>query len=172
MDCVVHFIYARNGNFTHPECGTKHSLGKRPESPSVFVEKFKCSEGRPPPPSPPGGGEEDEFRTGRYIRQRRGWVYSVFIHQNRLYRYIFIRWRRVLFFAHPAAIVQEEVQHWCPTGRHLFPILGGREIGASGNDGGGGRGGEKWRRGEKSPWEQTLFRAVQPPPLRHDADRA
>ena len=37
---------------------------------------------------------------------------------------IFIRWRRVLFFAHPAAIVQEEVQHWCPTGRHLFPMNG------------------------------------------------
>ena len=29
---------------------------------------------------------------------------------------------------------------------------GGRETGASGNDGGGG--GEKRRRGEKSPWEQ------------------
>ena len=31
--------------------------------------------------------------------------------------------------------------------------------------------GEK-EKGRKSPWEQTLFRAVQPPPLWHDADRA
>ena len=34
------------------------------------------------------------------------------------------------------------------------------------------RGRGEMENGEKSPWEQTLFRAVQPPPLRHDADRA
>ena len=49
---------------------------------------------------------------------------------------------------------------------------GGRETGASGNDGGWGRGRGEKEKGRKEPLGTNRVKTVQPPPLRHDADRA